>query len=360
MKITRNELKELVRETIIEENEYQKFFKKALEKTGKSIPEMSDEEKKKFFNKIDAAWKSKGEKKESISESRKIKQFDDARSKSKNIAGLVVKIQGKTVVLQTVKGLIKTTMDDLELMPESVNEASPKKGRKSFYTKDNVGSSKYTINYYDGKDTHKDGSPFYGIKTFKNKKKYEKAISDLKSQGYIEESVNESTRRSTDFFEDSKHGKNIYKLLGGKKFKASKVKDYLDNLLDKHGDVKGIRIWDFIGKKVGLDVRKYDTKPVREYEFVLMGAIEDLYNTHREKSENISEESVSESFNIKKVLRKMGWSGETWTPKEFASQIKKLDDDTLKNWASSKKGIPNTPLAFQQKLVGIEMKKRGL
>lgn len=64
MKITREQLKGIVRETMIEENEYQQFFKKALEKTGKSIPQMSDEEKKDFFNKIDAAWKGKGEKNE--------------------------------------------------------------------------------------------------------------------------------------------------------------------------------------------------------------------------------------------------------------------------------------------------------
>ena len=52
-----------VREVIKEESEYQTFFKKSLEKAGKSIPQMSDEEKKAFFNKIDAAWKGKGEKK---------------------------------------------------------------------------------------------------------------------------------------------------------------------------------------------------------------------------------------------------------------------------------------------------------
>jgi hypothetical protein len=46
-----------------EETEYQKFFAKALKKSGKSIPQMSDEEKKAFFNKIDSAWKGKGEKK---------------------------------------------------------------------------------------------------------------------------------------------------------------------------------------------------------------------------------------------------------------------------------------------------------
>ena len=49
---------------MVEENAYQEFFKKALEKTGKSIPDMSDEEKKAFFNKIDSAWKGKGEKNE--------------------------------------------------------------------------------------------------------------------------------------------------------------------------------------------------------------------------------------------------------------------------------------------------------
>jgi hypothetical protein len=47
-----------------EESEYQAFFQKALEKAGKSIPSMSDDEKKAFFNKIDSAWDGKGEKNE--------------------------------------------------------------------------------------------------------------------------------------------------------------------------------------------------------------------------------------------------------------------------------------------------------
>ena len=72
MKITREQLKGIVREVMTEESEYQTFFKKALEKTGKSIPQMSDEEKKAFFNKIDAAWKGKGEKNESVNEEIKI------------------------------------------------------------------------------------------------------------------------------------------------------------------------------------------------------------------------------------------------------------------------------------------------
>jgi hypothetical protein len=66
MKITREAFKNIVREVMTEESEYQDFFKRALEKTGKSIPDMSDEEKKAFFNKIDAAWDAKGEKNEEL------------------------------------------------------------------------------------------------------------------------------------------------------------------------------------------------------------------------------------------------------------------------------------------------------
>jgi hypothetical protein len=64
--ISKERLKELVKEVMVEEAEYQTFFKKALEKAGKSIPSMSDEEKKAFFDKIDSAWNGKGEKNEEL------------------------------------------------------------------------------------------------------------------------------------------------------------------------------------------------------------------------------------------------------------------------------------------------------
>jgi hypothetical protein len=59
--ITRARLKELVKEVMKEESEYQAFFKKELEKAGKSISQMSDDEKKEFFNKIDSEYKGKTE-----------------------------------------------------------------------------------------------------------------------------------------------------------------------------------------------------------------------------------------------------------------------------------------------------------
>jgi hypothetical protein len=64
--ITRNRLKEIVKEVMVEEAEYQTFFKKALEKAGKGINDMDDAEKKEFFNKIDTAWNGKGEKNEEL------------------------------------------------------------------------------------------------------------------------------------------------------------------------------------------------------------------------------------------------------------------------------------------------------
>jgi hypothetical protein len=58
--------------------------------------------------------------------------------------------------------------------------------KKTFYQQDNIGTAKYTISYHDGVDTHKDGSPFFGIKTFSNKEKLESFIKELKKKGYTE------------------------------------------------------------------------------------------------------------------------------------------------------------------------------
>ena len=107
MKISKNRLKEIIRETMIEENEYQEFFKKALEKAGKSIPQMSDEEKKAFFNKIEKTWKGKGEKNE-ISET----ELEEAQSPAQKaaFAKMLAKKDGKD----------ESTDDEKEEVKESV------------------------------------------------------------------------------------------------------------------------------------------------------------------------------------------------------------------------------------------------
>jgi hypothetical protein len=77
-------------------------------------------------------------------------------------------------------------------MNESVNE-----GKKRYYQQDRVGSAKYTISYHDGKKKHKDGSDFFDIQTFKNKKDLAKFVNTLHKGGYVygfNESVNEASK----------------------------------------------------------------------------------------------------------------------------------------------------------------------
>jgi len=57
---------------------------------------------------------------------------------------------------------------------------------KKYSIQYNIGSAKYVINYHDGVDKHKDGSEFWGIILFNNKRKFNKRIAELQKEGYIE------------------------------------------------------------------------------------------------------------------------------------------------------------------------------
>ena len=69
-------------------------------------------------------------------------------------------------------------------------------GKKRYNVMYGVGSSKYTVNFHDGKSKHKDGSDFFDIKTFRNKKDLAKFVNTLSKSGYVygfNESVNEAS-----------------------------------------------------------------------------------------------------------------------------------------------------------------------
>ena len=57
----KSQLLELIKRVVREEQDYQQLFKHMLDKVGKSITDMSDDEKKKFFNAVDTAYKAKSE-----------------------------------------------------------------------------------------------------------------------------------------------------------------------------------------------------------------------------------------------------------------------------------------------------------
>lgn len=62
------------------------------------------------------------------------------------------------------------------------------KAQKTYNIQYNIGFVRYVVNYYDGIKTYKDGSPFYDLATFSNKKKMNDFIRLLKTEGYTEES----------------------------------------------------------------------------------------------------------------------------------------------------------------------------
>ena len=55
---------------------------------------------------------------------------------------------------------------------------------KIFYENPQIGKSRHSISYYDGKSTHNDSSPFIGIITFSNIREKKKEINKLLSEGY--------------------------------------------------------------------------------------------------------------------------------------------------------------------------------
>jgi hypothetical protein len=55
---------------------------------------------------------------------------------------------------------------------------------KVFNEQENIGKAKYVVNFHDGVNQHKDGSPFFDIKIFKKKKKKAAFIKSLEEQGY--------------------------------------------------------------------------------------------------------------------------------------------------------------------------------
>lgn len=55
---------------------------------------------------------------------------------------------------------------------------------KSYYIQHNVGRAKYLVSYCTGEKKHPDGSPFWDINIFTNKKYMNQFINQLQNQGY--------------------------------------------------------------------------------------------------------------------------------------------------------------------------------
>ena len=57
---------------------------------------------------------------------------------------------------------------------------------KTYYVMHNIGHARYCLNFHDGEKTHKDGSPFFDLNIFSNKKNLARKVKELQRAGYTE------------------------------------------------------------------------------------------------------------------------------------------------------------------------------
>ncbi|OUV22933.1 MAG: hypothetical protein CBC55_02520 [Gammaproteobacteria bacterium TMED95] len=57
---------------------------------------------------------------------------------------------------------------------------------KTFNLMSNVGKVKYLVNFWNGIKKHADGSAFFDVATFTNKRKRDSFVRSLKKEGYTE------------------------------------------------------------------------------------------------------------------------------------------------------------------------------
>ena len=138
---------------------------------------------------------------------------------------------------ETIDRSFRTYRDD-----EGDDEGPVDEGKKRYNQKDGVGKSKYVISYHDGKKKHKDGSDFFDIQIFRNKKDLAKFVNALHKGGYkygFGESVNEayvvlySPKKgvkpvTTAAYKDKKDAEKWAKDLGGITMIVKKKVRYID------------------------------------------------------------------------------------------------------------------------------------
>jgi hypothetical protein len=101
---------------------------------------------------------------------------------------------------------------------EEKGKKKKNEGKKRFKRQDGIGKAKYTISYHDGKKKHKDGSDFFDIKIFKNKKDLSDFVGTLAKQGYklTRESVNENAYKNwlkRNNIKDNRDNQSLYHYL---------------------------------------------------------------------------------------------------------------------------------------------------
>ena len=196
-------------------------------------------------------------------------KFNNYKDVHKDVDELISKNEGFSSDAQRKAAFANGYEEKGKKKNESVNE-----GKKRYYQKDGIGKSKYTISYHDGKKKHKDGSDFFDIQIFRNKKDLAKFVNSLHKGGYVYgfgESVNE--RMNPKFYDarvqwiDPKYKKkfvgDVVRYDNGE-YKVNLGKDgrFEKYILAKEKDLK---IVSKSKKKTFESVNEWDSKSIKAY-----------------------------------------------------------------------------------------------
>ena len=137
-------------------------------------------------------------------------------------------------------------------------DSSINEGQKRYNQKDGVGKSKYVISYHDGKKKHKDGSDFFDIQIFRNKKDLAKFVNTLHKGGYkygFGESLKENSQARSLYIQIYKrHGKDEKKFYDRLEYLEKKMgKRQFDIVIDN-----GLRGFRQNPKKYKTDAAKQE------------------------------------------------------------------------------------------------------
>ena len=151
------------------------------------------------------------------------------------LGGKKLNYMQKTKVLGKVIDSLGIDKKDLQRISQRIKSKleSVNEGKKRYYQQDGIGKSKYTISYHDGKKKHKDGSDFFDIQTFRNKKDLAKFVNTLHKGGYVygfNESVNEAK------FNKKKVLSSLEKALKNPRIGADSIQSFIDNEISNMGN----------------------------------------------------------------------------------------------------------------------------
>ena len=161
-------------------------------------------------------------------------------------------------------------------------------GKKRYNVKQNIGKSKFVVDFHDGKKKHRDGSDFFDMKIFNNKKDLEKFEKKLKTKGFIKEEG-----PCWDGYKQvgmkNKGGKQVPNCVPEENNideADDKLLDVLKKKLSDEGGAAGFKDLEDAADKVGVDLTQDMLKKMsgikqhRDGDYILEETLDEMRQTH--------------------------------------------------------------------------------